>query len=44
MLLPLRDSIEFTAEAARVCKTVLPSGVRILTEEMLGAPSVAVAA
>ncbi|MEY4409439.1 MAG: hypothetical protein RLZZ138_690 [Actinomycetota bacterium] len=44
MLLPLRDSIEFTAEAARVRKTVLPSGVRILTEEMLGAPSVAVAA
>ncbi|BDQ00098.1 pitrilysin family protein [Aquiluna sp. KACHI24] len=44
MFLPLRDSIEFTAEAARVCKTVLPSGVRILTEEMLGAPSVAVAA
>lgn len=44
MLLPLTDSIEFTAEAARVCKTVLPSGVRILTEEMLGAPSVAVAA
>ncbi len=44
MLLPLRESIEFTAEAARVRKTVLPSGVRILTEEMLGAPSVAVAA
>lgn len=44
MLLPLRDSIEFTAEAARVSKTVLPSGVRILTEEMIGAPSVAVAA
>ncbi len=44
MLLPLRESIEFTAEAARVCKTVLPSGVRILTEEMPGAPSVAVAA
>jgi len=44
LLLPLRDSIEFTAEAARVRKTVLPSGVRILTEEMLGAPSVAVAA
>jgi predicted Zn-dependent peptidase len=44
LLLPLRESIEFTAEAARVCKTVLPSGVRILTEEMPGAPSVAVAA
>lgn len=44
MLLPLTDSIAFTAEAARVSRTVLPSGVRVLTEEIPGAPSVAVAA
>lgn len=44
MLLPLTESIAFTAEAARVSRTVLPSGVRILTEEIPGAPSVAVAA
>ena len=44
MLLPLTDSIAFTAEAARVSRTVLPCGVRVLTEEIPGAPSVAVAA
>lgn len=44
MLLPLTDSLAFTAEAARVSRTVLPSGVRVLTEEIPGAPSVAVAA
>ena len=44
MLLPLTDSIAFTADAARVSRTVLPSGVRVLTEEIPGAPSVAVAA
>jgi predicted Zn-dependent peptidase len=44
LLLPLTDSIAFTAEAARVSRTVLPSGVRVLTEEIPGAPSVAVAA
>lgn len=44
MLLPLATSIEFTAEAALVAKTVLPSGVRILTEEIPGAPSVSVSA
>jgi predicted Zn-dependent peptidase len=43
LLFSLRDSIEFTAEAARVNRTVLPSGVRVLTEEIPGAPSVAVA-
>lgn len=44
MLLPLNDSIAFTADAARVSRTVLQSGVRVLTEEIPGAPSVAVAA
>ena len=44
MLLDLNKSIEFTAEAARVSRTLLPSGVRILTEEVPGAPSVALAA
>ncbi len=44
MLLPLTESLAFTAEAARVSRTVLPSGVRVLTEEIPGAPSVAVAA
>ena len=44
MLLPLTDSIAFTADAARVSRTVLQSGVRVLTEEIPGAPSVAVAA
>jgi predicted Zn-dependent peptidase len=44
LLLPLATSIEFTAEAALVAKTVLPSGVRILTEEIPGAPSVSVSA
>ncbi|MEK9577867.1 MAG: insulinase family protein, partial [Aquiluna sp.] len=44
MLLDLNQSIEFTAEAARVSRTLLPSGVRILTEEVPGAPSVALAA
>jgi predicted Zn-dependent peptidase len=44
LLLPLTDSIAFTAEAARVSRTVLPCGVRVLTEEIPGAPSVAVAA
>jgi len=44
LLLPLTESLAFTAEAARVSRTVLPSGVRVLTEEIPGAPSVAVAA
>jgi predicted Zn-dependent peptidase len=44
LLLPLTDSIAFTADAARVSRTVLQSGVRVLTEEIPGAPSVAVAA
>lgn len=44
MKLGLLDSCDFTAEASRVCRTVLPSGVRILSEEIPGAPSVAIAA
>lgn len=44
MKLGLLDSCDFTAEASRVCRTVLPSGVRILSEEVPGAPSVAIAA
>lgn len=40
----LDKSFAFTAEAARVSRTLLPSGVRILTEEVPGAPSVALAA
>lgn len=40
----LAKSIAFTAEAARVQRTLLPSGVRILTESVPGAPSVALAA
>lgn len=44
MELNLNSSISFTAEAARVSRTLLPSGVRILTEEVPGAPSVALAA
>lgn len=44
MLFELNKSLSFTAEAARVSRSVLPSGVRILTEEVPGAPSVAVAA
>ncbi len=43
MLLPLKASLQFTADEAEVCKTVLDSGVRILTEQVHGAPSVAVA-
>jgi predicted Zn-dependent peptidase len=39
----LADSFEFTAEAATVSKTVLPSGVRILSEHVPSAPSVAIA-
>jgi predicted Zn-dependent peptidase len=42
--LHLEKSLSFTAEAARVSRTLLPSGVRILTEEVPGAPSVALAA
>ena len=41
MLLPLKASVEFTADEATVSKTVLDSGVRILTEHVQGAPSVA---
>lgn len=44
MDLQLDKSIAFTAEAARVSRTLLPSGVRILTESVPGAPSVALAA
>ena len=44
MKLSLLDSCDFTAEASRICRTVLPSGVRILSEEIPGAPSVAIAA
>ena len=44
MKLSLLDSCDFTAEASRICRTVLPSGVRILSEEVPGAPSVAIAA
>ncbi len=42
MLLPLKASVEFTADEATVSKTVLDSGVRILTEQVQGAPSVSV--
>ncbi len=42
MLLPLKASVEFTADEATVSKTVLDSGVRILTEHVQGAPSVAI--
>lgn len=42
MLLPLKASVEFTADEATVSKTVLDSGVRILTETVHGAPSVSV--
>ena len=44
MLFELNKSQSFTAEAARVSRSVLPSGVRILTEEVPGAPSVALSA
>ncbi|MEY3561577.1 MAG: hypothetical protein RL068_729 [Actinomycetota bacterium] len=44
MLFELDKSLSFTAEAARVSRSVLPSGVRILTEEVPGAPSVAISA
>jgi len=44
LIFELNQSVEFTAEAARVSRTLLPSGVRILTEEIPGAPSVALAA
>ena len=43
MLLPLSESLSFTAEASRVSRTLLPSGVRILSEEVPSAPSVAIA-
>jgi predicted Zn-dependent peptidase len=43
LLFGLADSFEFTAEAATVSKTVLPSGVRILSEYVPSAPSVAIA-
>jgi predicted Zn-dependent peptidase len=42
LLLPKKASIEFTADEATVSKTVLDSGVRILTEHIQGAPSVAI--
>jgi len=42
LLLPLKASVEFTADEATVSKTVLDSGVRILTETVHGAPSVSV--
>jgi predicted Zn-dependent peptidase len=42
LLLPLKASVEFTADEATVSKTVLDSGVRILTEHVQGAPSVAI--
>jgi len=44
LLFSLNDSTEFTAEAARVTRTVLPGGVRVLVEEVPGAPSVSIAA
>jgi len=44
LLFELNKSQSFTAEAARVSRSVLPSGVRILTEEVPGAPSVAISA
>jgi predicted Zn-dependent peptidase len=44
LLFELDKSLSFTAEAARVSRSVLPSGVRILTEEIPGAPSVAISA
>ncbi len=44
MLFELNKSHSFTAEAARVSRSVLPSGVRILTEEVPGAPSIAISA
>jgi len=44
LLFELNKSQSFTAEAARVSRSVLPSGVRILTEEVPGAPSVALSA
>jgi len=44
LLFELNKSQSFTAEAARVFRSVLPSGVRILTEEVPGAPSVAISA
>ena len=44
MLFSLNDSTDFTAEAARVTRTVLPGGVRVLVEEVPGAPSVSIAA
>jgi predicted Zn-dependent peptidase len=40
LLLPLKASVEFTADEATVSKTVLDSGVRVLTETVHGAPSV----
>jgi predicted Zn-dependent peptidase len=42
LLLPLKASLQFTADEVTVAKTVLESGVRILTESVSGAPSVAV--
>jgi predicted Zn-dependent peptidase len=43
LLFELNSSLSFTAEAAQVSRTVLPSGVRILSEQIIGAPSVAIA-
>jgi predicted Zn-dependent peptidase len=44
LLLPLDSNTAFTADAARVSRSVLRGGVRVLTEEVPGAPSVAIAA
>ena len=42
MFFELNKSIEFTAEGARVSRTVLPSGVRILSEEVPATHSVGI--
>lgn len=42
MFFELNKSVEFTAEGARVSRTVLPSGVRILSEEVPAAHSVGI--
>ena len=42
MFFDLDKSIEFTADGARVCRSVLPSGVRILSEEIPATHSVGI--
>lgn len=42
MFFELEKSVEFTADGARVCRTVLPSGVRILSEEIPATHSVGI--